>query len=32
MEDDLEAARRTLRALQGVMADVADGLVRRLGS
>lgn len=32
MEDDLEAARRTLRALQGAMADVADGLVRRLGS
>jgi len=31
MEDDLEAARRTLRALQGAMADVADGLVRRLG-
>jgi chromosome segregation ATPase len=31
MEDDLEAAQRTLRALQGAMADVADGLVRRLG-
>ena len=32
MEADLDAARRTLRALEGAMADVADGLVRRLGS